>query len=165
MTFYIEPNDISQVINDACHTMTPHAKKKKVNLSVKLDRDLLQVNFDSDRMIQVLTNLISNAIKFTPEKGCICVSAKQQGEDLAVSVSDTGMGMPKEALSKIFDQLYRIHQPNQQIKGTGLGLAIVKKIVEEHGGRIELSSEQDRGTKVTLVIPLQAQRREPYGDE
>ena len=154
MTFYIEPNDISQVINDACHTMTPHAKKKKVNLSVKLDRDLPQVNFDSDRVIQVLTNLISNAIKFTPEKGCVCVSAKQQGEDLAVSVSDTGMGVPKEALSKIFDQFSRVHQSNQQIKGTGLGLAIVKKIVDAHNGRIEVESELGKGTTFTMFLPL-----------
>jgi PAS domain S-box-containing protein len=154
MTFDVKPSDISQVINDACHTMTPHAKKKNVNLSVKLDRDLPQVCFDSDRMVQVLTNLISNAIKFTPEKGSITVSARQQGEDLAISVSDTGMGMPKDALSKIFDQFYRVHQQNQQIKGTGLGLAIVKKIVDAHNGRIEVESELEKGTTFTVYLSL-----------
>jgi two-component system phosphate regulon sensor histidine kinase PhoR len=105
-------------------------------------------------MIHVLTNLLSNAIKFTPEKGSITVSARQQGEDLAVSVSDTGMGMPKEALPKIFDQFYRVHQQNQQIKGTGLGLAIVKKIVDAHDGRIEVASELEKGTTFTVYLSL-----------
>jgi signal transduction histidine kinase len=154
MTFDVKPNDIVQVINDACHTMMPHAKKKKVNLLAKFDSELPQASFDNDKMIQVLTNLISNAIKFTPEKGRVTVSAKQQGEDLAISVSDTGMGMPKEALPKIFDQFYRVHQQNQQIKGTGLGLAIVKKIVDAHKGRLEVESETKRGTTFTAFIPL-----------
>jgi len=154
MTFDIKPSDISQVINDACHTMTPHATKNKVNLSVKLDRNLPQVSFDSDKMVQAMTNLISNAIKFTPEKGSVTVSARRHGEDLAISVSDTGMGMPKEALSKIFDQFYRVHQQNQQIKGTGLGLAIVKKIVDAHNARIEVESELEKGTTFTVFLSL-----------
>ncbi len=166
MTFDIKPSDISQVIDDACHTMTPHAKKKKVNLSVKLDRDLPRVCFDSDRMVQVLTNLISNAIKFTPEKGNIFVNAGKQGDDLAISVRDTGMGMPKEALSKIFDQFYRVHQQNQQIKGTGLGLAIVKKIVDAHNGRIEVESELEKGTTFTVFLSLSDKPgQEPLSEE
>jgi PAS domain S-box-containing protein len=154
MTFDIKPGDISRVINDACHTMNPHARKKKVNLSAKLDSNLPQACFDSDKMVHVLTNLISNAIKFTPEKGSVTISARRQGEDLAIGVSDTGMGMPKEALPKIFDQFYRVHQQNQQIKGTGLGLAIVKKIVDAHNGRIEVESELEKGTTFTVYLSL-----------
>lgn len=154
MTFDIELSDITNVINDACHTMTPHAKKNKVNLQVTLDKNLPQACFDSDKMVHVLTNLISNAIKFTPEKGSVTVNARQQGDDLAISVSDTGMGMPKEALPKIFDQFYRVHQQNQQIKGTGLGLAIVKKIIDAHNGRIDVESEQGKGTTFTVYLSL-----------
>jgi signal transduction histidine kinase len=104
-------------------------------------------------MIQALTNLIGNAIKFTRENGHVTVCAQQQGEDLAIRVSDTGIGIPKEALPKIFEQFYRVHQPNQQIKGTGLGLSIIKKIVEAHRGRTEAESEVDKGTTFTVLLP------------
>jgi len=152
----MQQNDITAVVNDACHTMTPHAKKKKVELSVKLDDNLPKARFDSDKIIHVLTNLISNAIKFTPEKGRISVSIQHQGEDLVIRVSDTGLGIPKEALPKIFDQFYQVHRPAQQIKGTGLGLSIVKKIVDIHNGRIEVESEVSKGTTFTVFLPLTA---------
>ncbi len=156
MKFNMQQNDITAVVNDACHTMTPHAKKKKVELSVKLDDNLPKARFDSDKIIHVLTNLISNAIKFTPEKGRISVSIQHQGEDLVIRVSDTGLGIPKEALPKIFDQFYQVHRPAQQIKGTGLGLSIVKKIVDIHNGRIEVESEVSKGTTFTVFLPLTA---------
>jgi len=153
MKFHMQNNDIREIVKDAYHTMAPYAKKKGVNLSIELDGNLPKVRFDNDRIIQALTNLISNAIKFTRENGQVSVCAQQQGEDLAIRVSDTGMGIPKEALPKIFEQFYRVHQPNQQIKGTGLGLSIVKKIVEAHRGRIEVESEVDKGTTFTVLLP------------
>ncbi len=154
MKFHIQDNDIREVIQDTYNTMAPYAKKKKVNLSVEFDDNLPKARFDSDRIIQVITNLISNAVKFTPEDGQVAVCARKQGEDLVIQVRDTGMGMPREALPKIFDRFYRVHQPGQQIKGTGLGLAIVKKIVTVHGGRIEVESEVDKGTTFTVFLPL-----------
>jgi len=157
MKFHIQENSINEVVKDAYHTMGPHAKQKKVDLSIELDGNLPKVCFDSDRMIQVVINLLSNAIKFTPENGRICVRTKQQGEDLAIQVSDTGPGIPKEALPKLFEQFYRVHRPNEQIKGTGLGLAIVKKIVEAHSGRVSVDSEVDKGTTFTVFLPLTAQ--------
>jgi PAS domain S-box-containing protein len=153
MKFHIEENDINEIAKDAYNTMVPHAKRKKVDLSIDLDGNVPKVCFDSDRMIQALINLISNAIKFSRENGQVRVRTQQQDKGLAIQVSDTGMGMPKEALPKIFDQFYRVHQPNQQIKGTGLGLAIVKKIVEAHRGRIEVESEVDKGTTFTVFLP------------
>ena len=154
MNFYMQDNNIEEVVNEACHTMTPFAKKKNVELSVKLDDDLPKAKFDSDRIIQVLTNLISNAIKFTPEKGHVSVCIQHQGENLVIKVSDTGIGIPKEALPKIFDQFYQVYQPGQQTKGTGLGLAIVKKIVDVHGGRTEVESEVNHGTTFTVYLPI-----------
>jgi PAS domain S-box-containing protein len=157
MKFHLQENDIMEVVNDVYNTMAPFAKKSKITLSIKTDSNLPKFKFDNDRMIQVLTNLISNAIKFTPEKGSVTVQAQQQGEYLAVMVSDTGMGMPKEALPKIFDQFYRVHNPNQQIKGTGLGLSIVNKIVQAHRGRIEVESEVGKGTTFTIFLPLSSE--------
>jgi PAS domain S-box-containing protein len=154
MKFHFEQGDINAVVKDAYHTMGPHAGKKNVDLSMELDGNVPRMFFDSDRMIQVMINLMSNAIKFTPEKGRVLVRTRQQGEDLAIEVSDTGPGMPKEALPKIFDQFYRVHRPNEQIKGTGLGLAIAKKIVDVHHGRIEVESEEGEGTTFTVFLPL-----------
>jgi PAS domain S-box-containing protein len=154
MKLHMQENDISEVVKDACHTMALYAEKKRVKLSIKLDDDLPKAGFDSDGIMQVLTNLISNSIKFTPEKGQISVFVQHKGENLVIRVSDTGTGIPKEALTKIFDQFYQVHQPGQQVKGTGLGLAIVKKIVMMHGGRIEVESEVGQGTTFTVFLPL-----------
>lgn len=157
MRFYMQQNNIKEVVKDAYNTMAPHAKKANIHLTTELDGGLPKARFDSDRMIQVLTNLIGNAIKFTPEKGRVSIHAQRRGQDLAIRVTDTGTGIPKEALPKIFEQFYRVHQPNQQIKGTGLGLAIVKKIVDVHGGRIEVESEVGKGTSFTVLLPLSGQ--------
>ncbi|MGA1979388.1 MAG: PAS domain S-box protein [Sedimentisphaerales bacterium] len=154
MKFNMRENDIREVVKDACHTMTLYAEKKKVKLSVKLDDDLPKARFDSDGIMQVLTNLISNSIKFTPENGQVFVSVQHKGEDLVIQVSDTGIGVPKENLPKLFAPFYQVHQHGQQVKGTGLGLAIVSKIVMMHGGRIEVESEVGQGTTFTVFLPL-----------
>jgi signal transduction histidine kinase len=154
MKFHMQENDIREVVKDACHTMALYAEKKRVKLSIKLDDDLPKARFDSDGIMQVLTNLISNSIKFTPEKGQVTVFAQHKGEDLVIRVSDTGTGIPKEALTKIFDPFYQAHQPGQETKGTGLGLSIVNKIVMIHGGRIEVESEVGQGTTFTVFLPL-----------
>jgi two-component system sensor histidine kinase VicK len=126
-------------------------------------QSLGSASYDSDRLIQVLTNLVSNAIKFTPEGGSINVSARRQGESLAFCVRDTGLGIPKDDLPKIFNRFYRVHRPGQEIKGTGLGLAIVHKIVAAHGGRIDVQSEVDHGTTFTVQLPLDAARSDDAG--
>ena len=99
-------------------------------------------------------NLINNAIKFTPEGGQVFISVQHQDEELRIRVSDTGMGVPREALLKIFDRFYRVYRPGKQIQGTGLGLAIAKKIVMMHGGRIDVESQVNRGTTFTVYLPL-----------
>jgi PAS domain S-box-containing protein len=155
MEFHMQSGHMEQTIDEAYNTMRPHAQQKGLHLSVELEPNLPALLYDSDRMIQVLTNLLSNAIKFTPEGGRVSVSARRQAEHLAVRVSDTGMGIPKEALPRMFSRFYRVHRPGKEIKGTGLGLAIVEKIVTGHGGRIELESEVDKGTTFTVLLPLE----------
>ena len=154
MKFNMHENDIREVVKDACHTMTLYAEKKRVKLSIKLDDDLPKARFDSDGIMQVLTNLISNAVKFTPENGQVSVSVQHKGEDLVIRVSDTGIGVPKENLPKLFAPFYQVHQSGLQVKGTGLGLAIVSKIVTAHSGRIEVESEVGQGTTFTVFLPL-----------
>jgi PAS domain S-box-containing protein len=154
MQFRMQENHIEKTVDEAFTTMQPYAKKKCLNLSMDLAQSLPVAVYDNDRMIQVLTNLISNAIKFTPEDGNVRVSVEQREEHLAIRVSDTGFGIPKEALGKLFGQFYRVHRPGKEIKGTGLGLAIVQKIVSAHNGRIEVESEVDKGTTFTVFLPL-----------
>ena len=104
----------------------------------------------------MVMNLVNNAIKFTPENGEVSISVRREGHELIIMVSDTGIGIPKEALPKIFDRFYRVQQSGKGIPGTGLGLAIVKEIVNMHNGRIEVESQPQQGTKFTIFLPLNA---------
>jgi len=161
MDFLRQPHSVAQTVEEIYATMSPHARKKNVHLATEVEAGLPPAVYDSDRIVQVLTNLVSNAIKFTPEGGTVSISARHSDENLLLQVSDTGMGIPKEALSKIFNRFYRVHRPGREIKGTGLGLAIVHKIVTAHGGRIDVESEMDQGTTFTVTLPLTA--RQPAG--
>ncbi len=154
MKLDIQSNDIEEVVSEVHETMALYTKKNEVELSFELAEDMPKAKFDRAKIIQVLTNLVSNAIKYTPEKGRVSVSIQHQNEDLIITVSDTGMGIPKETLPKIFERFYRVKRHGKQIQGTGLGLAIVHKIVMMHGGRIEVESEVDRGTTFTVFLPL-----------
>jgi len=154
MRLNMQENDINIVAEEVHRTMVSSAKKKGVDLLLKVEHKLPKAGFDSDKIILLLTNLVSNAIKFTPEQGQVHVLVHHQGEELIIRVSDTGMGIPKNALPKIFNRFYRVHQPGKQTQGTGLGLAIVNQIVTMHGGRIEVESEVDQGTTFTVFLPL-----------
>ena len=157
MKFNLQANNIAAVVEEAYTTMQPHAAKNKVDLAVELETNLPTGVFDSDRIMQVLTNLISNAIKFTPEGGRVLLSVHRREEQLVIKVSDTGYGIPKEDLPKLFNRFFRVQRPGKEIKGTGLGLAIISKIVTGHGGRIEVESELEKGTTFTVLLPLTAQ--------
>ena len=155
MHLNIQDNDIKEVISEVHETMALYAKKNKVELSLKLAEELSEAKFDRAKINQVLTNLVGNAIKFTPEKGKVSINVHLQNEELVISISDTGIGIPKEALTKIFECFYRVNQRDKEIQGTGLGLAIVHKIVMMHSGRIEVASEVGQGTTFTVFLPLE----------
>ena len=159
MRFELQKNAIEKTVEDAYNTMRPYGRKRGVHLSLDCQPNLPRVAFDADRIIQVVTNLMSNGIKFTPEGGSISVSVRRRREHLAIQVKDTGFGIPKEALSKIFERFYRVHRPGKEIKGTGLGLAIVNEIVTAHGGRIDVESELGKGATFTALFPLASQQQ------
>ena len=154
MRFDLEENSIEATLEDAFNTMRPHAQKRGVHLSLDYQPGLPKIAFDADRIVQALTNLLSNSIKFTPEDGHISLSVQCREEYLAIQIRDTGYGIPKESLPKIFERFYRVRRPGKEIKGTGLGLAIVNKIVTAHGGRIDVESELNKGTTFTVLLPL-----------
>jgi signal transduction histidine kinase len=156
LEFHMRDSSIVAVVEDAYNTMLPHARKNDVTLAMEVEPELPLVTFDYDRVIQVLQNLVSNAIKFTPQGGRVLVSAHRCDDSVALRITDTGCGIPKQDLSRIFEQFYRVTRPGREIKGTGLGLAIVNKIVAGHGGRIDVESEVDKGTTFSVVLPIRS---------
>ena len=104
---------------------------------------------------EVLTNLITNAIKYSPEGGTIKVSARTENEYFSVSVQDTGFGIPPEDLERVFDRFYRVKDKNtREQQGTGLGLSLVKSIIETHHGIIKVDSQLGAGTTFTFLLPI-----------
>ncbi|EIT86101.1 multi-sensor signal transduction histidine kinase [Fictibacillus macauensis ZFHKF-1] len=121
----------------------------------------INVQIDTDKMTQVVDNIISNAIKYSPEGGAISVSASLHGRKIKVSVSDQGVGIPKNNVSKIFDRFFRVDRArSRDLGGTGLGLAISKEIVLAHGGDIWAESEWGQGTTIHFTLPLKKVRGE-----
>ena len=126
------------------------------NISLELGScsgdDLVQG--DKETLEQVFSNLITNAIRYDKPKGRVLITIKENKDFIAVEVKDTGIGIAKEHLPLIFDQFYRVKRgEDQKIKGTGLGLSIAKKIVEAHGGSIQVSSELGKGSTFTVLLP------------
>jgi PAS domain S-box-containing protein len=131
------------------------AKKKKIKLQTEFTDEKLSIFADADRIKQVLTNLVSNAYKFTPEGGCITIRGEKQTNSVKLSVEDTGMGISKENVSKLFNKFVQFGRtPGAGAKGTGLGLAICKGLVELHKGKIWAESERGKGTKIAFTLPL-----------
>lgn len=111
---------------------------------------------DLEKVKQILINLLTNAINYTSESGTITLEATESEHEVCLSVSDTGIGMSKEALTRIFERFYRVDKArSRDTGGTGLGLAIVKHIVEIHNGRIEVDSEIGKGTTFNIYLPKQ----------
>ena len=152
------PASIEKIISESIEGLNTWAKTKSIAIVREIPDGLSEVNVDSDRIIQVLTNLIGNAIKFTPHNGNITVEAALQEESrvIEVSVSDSGIGLDKENLSRVFDKFYQAgaDKISTDISGTGIGLSIAKEIVELHGGRIRAESEKGRGARFSFTLPL-----------
>jgi signal transduction histidine kinase len=161
MKFDLSPNDAAKTVNEAADTMKLFADKHKVKLLVDIAPDIGQAMFDHNRVIQILTNLLSNAIKFTPEGGKVTLRAARQNNEIVIVVTDTGMGIPKDDLPKIFERFYRVKRPGKEIQGTGLGLPIVAQIITQHQGRILVDSEVGKGTTFTVYLPTTPPQEEP----
>lgn len=130
------------------------AEQRKIEIQLNCADELPAVQADKQGMEEVLTNLITNAIKYSPEGGSITVSAEIDGDSVSIKVSDTGYGIPEEDLAEIFTRFYRVKDKNtREIHGTGLGLAIVKSIIDAHQGSIRVESKPDHGTTFTVLLP------------
>jgi two-component system, OmpR family, sensor histidine kinase VicK len=132
------------------------SKQQNVSFKRQLPTHAVFVEIDEDKMTQVLYNIISNAMKYSPEGGQITFSIKEEEEKMIVSVSDQGVGIPKENIGKIFDRFYRVDKARtRKLGGTGLGLAIAKEMVIVHGGMIWAVSEEGKGTEISFSLPYE----------
>lgn len=149
------PCDVQELVGQIVDTMSISAQKSKITLAYVKGTDAKQAYIDRDKINQVVVNIISNAIKYTPEGGTVTVLCGSREESVYISVSDTGIGIPEKDLPYIFDRFYRVDKARSRKQGgTGLGLAIAKEIVEAHKGAISLDSEYGKGTTVTVNLPI-----------
>ncbi len=148
--------NMAALLNGVMEKFSPMASKAGVNLQLDLANDLPLLNGDGDRLAQVFTNLVDNALKFTPHGGTIAVRAVHDRGEVQVSVSDTGEGIPADAIPHIFDRFYQADtaRAGGEKHGAGLGLAIVHDFVVAHGGRISVRSARGRGTAFIVHLPL-----------
>ena len=146
--------DISSIVSEVCNRWKTESNRKGQEIKVSLPKSVVNIYVDTDKIIQVLNNLISNAIKYTPDKGKIEVELIDKKDKVDISVSDTGIGIAKEDLPKVFGKFQQFGRtPGPGAKGTGLGLTICKQLVEMHKGTIGLESKFDQGTKFTFSLP------------
>ena len=147
--------DTAKFIKKIIEDFQSKAKEKKIVLKTSLSKKVSPIYADGDKLIQILTNLVSNSLKFTPENGKITVRAGNDADgSVMISVSDTGVGMSGDDMSKLFNKFQQFDRvPGPGKKGTGLGLAISKKIVELHGGRIWAESGINKGSTFYFTIP------------
>jgi PAS domain S-box-containing protein len=144
--------DPSQLLTDSLQTLRPLVDEKGISLDLQIETALPKVMADPERIQQMLSNLVGNAIKFSPAGSKIVVVARKDTDDVIISVLDNGRGIAAEQLPRVFDRYWQSSRTDRQ--GAGLGLAISKGIVEAHGGRIWLESRPAEGTTVSFTLPL-----------
>jgi two-component system cell cycle sensor histidine kinase PleC len=154
MTLDLEPLRLDDIIDEATRVMSPEAAARKVTISADLE-DGLELHADRRAVKQMVLNLLSNAVKFSPEHSQIGVRARRIGNAVTLTIEDNGIGIPKEALKKLgkpFEQVQ--NQFTKSHKGSGLGLAITRSLAELHGGAMRIRSQENRGTIVSIRLPL-----------
>jgi signal transduction histidine kinase/CheY-like chemotaxis protein len=158
MDLVLEEFAVDSSIREVITVVKSLAGRKNIELSIATEPEDLVVYADKGKFKQVIYNLLSNAIKFTPESGSVFVDTKvrEQAGDMLVTVTDTGVGISAEHIDKIWGEFYMVQGEHQTQKGTGLGLALVRKLVELHGGQIDVFSEEDKGSTFSFTMPLEA---------
>ena len=153
--FHFEEVSIRDAFEGAIPLVEAKAGLKKINIQNNVQANLSCVWADRDRLAQVLVNILDNAVKFTPEDGRIFIDAGQKDNYTVLTITDTGIGVPKEEVRRLGERFYRVDRSrSRDLGGTGLGLSIVKHLMLAHGGKMEIESQLGQGTKVSLYFPL-----------
>jgi two-component system phosphate regulon sensor histidine kinase PhoR len=148
-----EPLDLNQLVDEVIAQFNPQADRQSLSIAREFTPDLPSVPADRDRVRQVIANLVHNAIKFTPPGGRITVTSRALEDSVVVDIVDTGIGIPKEDLPRVFERFYKGDKARAG-EGTGMGLAIAKHVIEAHGGNIWVESEEGKGSTFSFSLPL-----------
>jgi signal transduction histidine kinase/CheY-like chemotaxis protein len=146
-----EPFDLGTALAESLNGLRPLGERKRLELSGSVAD--ITVVADRGRFRQMLYNLLSNSIKYTPDGGSVRVEAAEAHGEVRISVVDTGVGIAPEDLGAVFEEFRQVGDPRERQSGTGLGLALTRRLVEAHGGRVEVESERGKGSRFTLVLP------------
>jgi signal transduction histidine kinase len=149
LTLHRETTDIARLVSDTVASFRPQADGAGIDLVTEIEAELPHAEIDPVRMREVLSNLLSNALRYTPRDGSVRVGASAAGRRLRVTVRDSGRGISAETLPHVFDRFYK----SEESRGAGLGLAIAKSLVVAHGGEIEAKSEPGQGTEMQITLP------------
>ena len=149
MMYTFEQGSMGPLIEQVVREIIPYAEAKRIHIVTQMNTDSSVCRMDGERILDVLRNLVGNAIKFTPEGGQVTIAANRLNGGLKVSVSDSGPGIPPEKLTTIFEK----YESSDQKRGTGLGLAIVKHVVAAHGGKVWVESNPGEGSRFIFVLP------------
>jgi signal transduction histidine kinase/DNA-binding NarL/FixJ family response regulator len=144
---------LQNIIVSSIETLERQIGDKKLDVSNTIPAGLPSIRANPMQMQQLFDNLLGNSVKYTPEKGKIVLSARQEEDQIIIRISDSGIGIPTTDLPHIFEKFYRGSNVNEQVSGTGLGLAIVSRIIDAHNGRIWVESNQGKGSTFTIVLP------------
>ncbi|MDD4355661.1 MAG: ATP-binding protein [Smithellaceae bacterium] len=155
VALHFEDISLSEIAGNVISLLEAGAEVKAITIENHIPKDLPAVKADRDRLSQVFVNVLDNAVKFTPDGGHVSIDCFVQGENLVVSITDTGGGIPREEISRLGERFYRVDKTrSRELGGTGLGLSIVKHLMIAHGGRMEIESQLGTGTKVLLFFPV-----------
>lgn len=151
---YRVPLDLGQTMEEMRDRLTTYTNGRTLDFVLTVDDDVPTVLGDRNHLERVVENLVSNAVKFSPEGGCVEIRTRGEADEAVITVTDAGLGIAERDLPLVFDRFFRSALANHlQIQGTGLGLSVVQSLVRAHGGSVEIESQQDEGTVVTVRLP------------
>lgn len=155
MPLTLQDAELPPIVEKNLQRFSPLAQRKNIALQVRIPPELPRLRMDTEKIEVVLENLLSNALKYTPDGGLITIAVRHRADTncVEVAVSDTGRGIPESGLQEVFEKFRRVDDGKGAVRGTGLGLAIVKHIINAHGGRIWAESEFGRGSTFTFSLP------------
>lgn len=152
----VEVHSLSELTAEVCEKLKPLAENKDIEFLFTRPEDELLISVDRDSIMEAIYNVADNSIKYTESGGMVKVELMRDLSNIMIRISDTGIGIPKEEIQKIFDRFYRVDKARaRDTGGTGLGLSIAMDVVKLHGGFIEVSSEEEKGSTFTIILPCE----------
>jgi len=160
-----EPIHLEGLVRECLEILRPQADSERIQLETDIDHTLSPVIGDRSQLRRLLFNLLTNAIKYNQPGGWVRISLHRVEGGVTLAVTDSGFGIPRESLAKLFERFYRVPGSEARSSGTGLGLMIAKRIVEGHGGKIEVVSEVGKGSTFSVFLPADLPRMHPSASD